>query len=654
MTQGRRAPMRTLGNTPVFTSSTELKNRVRSQKGTGLQDTETLPAEFTWSPHSLCRKDNMGMDANELDKVRNMSSVPDQKGCGCCWAISTVGAIADNLLVAGVAPNNKRPELSATYALMGGNGKCVKGDSVSEACDDPDNSVTWQQKQCKGGRPGDLLNMVARYGIPETFCADYSWCDNDADCSTGENSSDSDLSTLIPPLKNNSSTCYASTMQPFYKIQYDVDSSDKHKSTGITSINSNPSSDAYFMMTCEHIRSNGPVIGGFQLLQNFYSGACAYSSYMDGDVKKPTPWKGIYLEQIDYPNDDDIHAPDPKYKIDPRTNMPQGSNWGNCLVGTRLADVSDFYSNPHTNDQRFVLSDMYTELVKIKDGCSAEWKNAFQIMTYDDTKYPSGIYNPYGKVGGHAAVIMGWGADYIDWPICSSGAAWTKECRGEYCRKLVRFWYVRNSWTPGWGDSGYCKIAWYVSDSDRQKNYLGNVYSQFDCSFISSKTFDMPHGSCSNILEIGGSMNLISGVDQHGDVMAPTFADVEDLNYGGPLNHKRSWYGSQEPTSTVRFAGYSPLPNDPSMCIGNAGDSPHIPPIAKRTDHSGHRGPSGSGNNPGGGNLPSGGGSSRNRRGMDNKRSQDGKITKRKRAIAIGFCVSATIIVILLCVVVAN
>ena len=42
-----------------------------------------------------------------------------------------------------------------------------------------------------------------------------------------------------------------------------------------------------------------------------------------------------------------------------------------------------------------------------------------------------------GPLGGHAVKILGWGSDAAAGP----------------------YWLVANSWSPGWGEAGYFRIA---------------------------------------------------------------------------------------------------------------------------------------------------------------------------------------------------
>ena len=682
---------------------------VSTGRGGGMQDMEILSPEFTWSPHSLCK--NMNMKEAELEKVKNMSDVPSQKQCGSCWAIATVGAIADNLLVAGVLPNNKRPVLSATYALMGGNNKCkivyTDGSSKDAPCNSNNTNATWSQGKCGGGDSSYLLTLADSYGLPETICSDYSWCDKNDVCNPTKYISSSpstkDMNELIPKADDGPS-CYNSTEQPFFRIRFEGvgADSDSDRTTGSASVNASPSAESYFRLVCSHIRSNGPTIGSFLPFKNFDNGANAYQTYMDGDVKKETPWKGIYLEQIDYPGGDNftpvkIEGPwngsVPKGKCWVVENIAYGSAWGNCLVSKNLNQLNDHYSNKSADsDTRYVLSDMDTALMskKVFSGCksrdgSVNYDTVYYIslegQSYSESsgglveprfsKNNNGYY-PYelSPDDGHAAVIMGWGADYIDWPICQSSDS-TRSIEGcsnvqEYCKKLVKFWYVRNSWDVDWGDAGYCKIAWYITPEERRNGKVGNVYTQFDYGYIYTTLDDInSKGDAAECTSFGppsgGGMLLFSGYDSNGSPIQPTWnpcgsdqCSVDNIQYRindpSGLNQSPDWYRNQE-KGDVRVPSYSPLSNPPEMCEYMAKSSGKLPP------YGGEPG-GGNGGEPGGGNGgESGGGTSgksdRGRR-NDVKLKPESGLSKKKKHIIIIFCVVAAIVAILLCVVVAN
>jgi hypothetical protein len=165
--------------------------------------------------------------------------------------VSTASAIGDCLVVAGVV--DYRPEISATYCL---------------SC--------FPQHQCEGGNPARLTVDIEKNGISDQRCVDYSWCAKNNQCNGsstkhfGENKS-----SLVP-----NCGCFFGGEKLVYYL-------DKGGSN-VLFINNNLTIDAYRLAVKSHILDFGPVVGGYFVLTNFFSGDfCKYNG-------------GVYLDRADY------------------------------------------------------------------------------------------------------------------------------------------------------------------------------------------------------------------------------------------------------------------------------------------------------------------------------------------------------------------
>ena len=605
------------GGAPVDVANT--------QTNSGQRDMALNTPRFTWSPHALCR-DDFNMTKSQLDKVKNMAPPANQLRCGSCWAISTLGVVGDNILVAnGDKYGNRRPELSATYALLGGNQLCLDANLKQADCS-TQGALTWEQAQCGGGNPATLLSMIAEYGVPGQACMDYSWCAKNAACNgtstplpggeAGYNKLLCDIEggtydaktmkcstpkqgpSYVPGTnevssdKSGAPTCYNTGSQPFFKIRFSGASkaikddgkkkntdatTQNYSSTGVTSININKNNAKfYFGFVCHHLRQSGPTIGAFMVFGNFMAGTHADVSYIEpgtGSVK-PTQWKGIYLEQIDYPK---------------RSTSTTDNNkeLAKCMKSCTYKQLVEHYKNPNPEfeNARLVVSDIDGGVMGsyTADKCSGKMLDGFSAVYYcaDETQPPvkgagseavaggtSSDHYPFQYIGAHAVAVMGWGVETIDWPDSTNCPDGSLEscCSGKCCRKTVKFWYVRNSWTEGWGDNGYFKMAWYVSPEDRKKGSVGNSYSQFDQQFllnVPSVHLENPY-TCTVPFYAG--MYLLSAFDENESPIP--FMDVnvqKQSKYEGARIRSDSWY--KDVSMKVPFPTSSPIPKDETMCL---------------------------------------------------------------------------------------
>mgnify|MGYP001244780309 CR=1 FL=1 len=581
---------------------------------------------FTWSPHALCR-DDFNMTEAQLEKVKNMAPPANQLSCGSCWAISTLGVVGDNILVAnGDKFGNRRPELSATYALLGGNQLCLDQNLNQTNCGTK-GVLTWEQSQCAGGNPATLLSFISEYGVPGQACIDYSWCAKNPACNgtstplPGGEGAYTKLLCDIQGRKYNSDTmkcsapaqevsyvpgtnevesksssgspaCYNTGDQPFFKIRFSGISkaikddgntpntdatTQNYSSTGVTSININDNNQKfYFGFVCHHLRQSGPTIGSFAVFGNFMSGTHADVSYIElgtGAVK-PTQWKGIYLEQIDYPK-----------RI--ANNEDNNKELAKCLKYCTYKQLEAHYKNPNPDfaNARLVVSDVDGGVMGSysSDKCTDKITNGFsQVYYFENGTQPpvkgkdseavaggtSSDHYPYQLIGAHAVAVMGWGVETIDWPDvgdCTDGSI-ESCCSGKCCRKTVKFWYVRNSWTEGWGDNGYFKMAWYVSPEARRKGSVGNSYSQFDQQLlINTPAVHLKTPYACSLPRYSG-MYLLSAFDENEAPIPFMSVDIKrQSNYKGKRIHADSWYENVSIESP--FPVSSPIPRDESMCL---------------------------------------------------------------------------------------
>lgn len=201
-----------------------------------------LPETWNWRyPHPS--------DSSTMKTKKKIFTQPqNQNKCGSCWAIATAGAVSDVYVVT----KGFNPEISTTYSL---------------AC--------YPQWQCGGGMPTDLLLDIQKNGVSTDRCIDYSWCLTDENCS-GDGATHFDAARLTEALNSAIPRCGCYT--PNNHFLYFV------KNSSVVLLDDTP--DAVNIVK-SHIYNHGPVIGGYHVYSNFFS----------GDFTKS---KGVYLEYVDY------------------------------------------------------------------------------------------------------------------------------------------------------------------------------------------------------------------------------------------------------------------------------------------------------------------------------------------------------------------
>jgi hypothetical protein len=201
-----------------------------------------VPTTFTWR-----------------DK-KNIAKPSNQGLCGSCWALVTADVIGDNLVVSNIV--NWKPNISTTWSL---------------AC--------YPQDQCQGGNPAELLLDIAKNGVVDNTCLDYSWCTKDDKCNGEFNNNIYNIPMKI--LNNNIPKCACKNIFN-NRLLYFVEPTSK-----IIAINPslNITQDNVIDIIKKHIYKYGSVIGGFTIFENFREGK--FTKINDG----------IYFENGIYDND---------------------------------------------------------------------------------------------------------------------------------------------------------------------------------------------------------------------------------------------------------------------------------------------------------------------------------------------------------------
>lgn len=188
---------------------------------------------------------------------------PDQRLCGSCWAIAAADIIGDLYVVSGVI--DYKPNLSTTYCL---------------SC--------YPQGQCNGGNPGLLYSDITSSGILSKHCIDYSWCDQNGSCSGSgvDHFSTGGLNSLIP-----NCGCYQNRSD---HLRYGIR---QPATIDIQAFGGDANYLQFRESVKRHIRTKGPVMGGFLVFANFMSGGFTRVN------------NGVYLETGVYNGDSIYFSP---------------------------------------------------------------------------------------------------------------------------------------------------------------------------------------------------------------------------------------------------------------------------------------------------------------------------------------------------------
>jgi len=203
----------------------------------------------------------------DLVKKSLIHKVSTQHACGSCWAVSFADTMSDCFVVSGAV--GWSPNISATYLMS-----CIP--------------VGKEHNMCSGGNPAAIAPLLEKQGVADTSCIDYSWCSgDDKTCKSVSSARHFDASTLASKLNDNIPKpcgCYYSGEK---KYLYTLD-----PNSDVFYINDTAPISIFRNTVRTHILDFGPVIGGYVVLNNFFT----------GNFTNPALNKGVYFDRGDYNN----------------------------------------------------------------------------------------------------------------------------------------------------------------------------------------------------------------------------------------------------------------------------------------------------------------------------------------------------------------
>lgn len=201
----------------------------------------------------------------DLVKKSLIHKVSTQHACGSCWAVSFADTMSDCFVVSGAV--GWAPNISATYLMS-----CIPSGKL--------------HNMCFGGNPAAIAPYLEREGVADTSCIDYSWCSGDSElCKSVSSARHFDAKTLASKLNDNIPKpcgCYYKGAKKYlYKLNSGSD---------VFFINNKAPIDVFRNTVKSHILDFGPVIGGYVVLKNFFT----------GNFTDPNFNGGVYLDRADY------------------------------------------------------------------------------------------------------------------------------------------------------------------------------------------------------------------------------------------------------------------------------------------------------------------------------------------------------------------
>jgi len=244
-------------NTPYVTENYNPKNYDHRSDEPGVMS--NLPENFSWG---ITTDNDSTIDTIKKTLIHEVST---QHACGSCWAVCLADTISDCFVVSGAV--GWSPKISATY-LMG----CIPLGNL--------------HNRCLGGNPGAVAAYLEREGLADTSCVDYSWCAGDGElCTSVESAQHFDAASLASKLNANIPEpcgCYFTTSK---KYLYMID-----PQTDVLYIDQELLIEDFRNTIKTHLLDFGPVVGGFAVLNNFFT----------GNFTDPTINDGVYFDRADY------------------------------------------------------------------------------------------------------------------------------------------------------------------------------------------------------------------------------------------------------------------------------------------------------------------------------------------------------------------
>jgi len=201
----------------------------------------------------------------DLVKKSLIHKVSTQHACGSCWAVSFADTMSDCFVVSGAV--GWSPNISATYLMS-----CIPSGKL--------------HNMCFGGNPAAIAPYLEREGVADTSCVDYSWCSGDSElCKSVSSARHFDAKTLATKLNDNIPKPCGCYYKGVKKYLYKLDSG-----SDVFFINNKAPIDVFRNTVKSHILDFGPVIGGYVVLKNFFT----------GNFTDPNFNGGVYFDRADY------------------------------------------------------------------------------------------------------------------------------------------------------------------------------------------------------------------------------------------------------------------------------------------------------------------------------------------------------------------
>ena len=253
-----------------------------------------LPEYFNWGD-----VDNIAVTKNWGRRPAKLGSYitppPNQLACGSCWAVASAGVFSDRWAIFTQGIN---PYLSATDILG-----CVSDGSSVRGADVNFSNIDG----CNGGIPAGAAELMAKYGIVNSSCSSYKWCEQNGVCNGRSSGSGTSINSSVLPACSTVKTCQGNSgVKPTVfkakrygasNVKYSLNNPnipkvEKKTSKGISfsaPIINSATSAAVSLVNITDIKDelwlNGPVVGAMAVFADFQAGS---NKAMGGDDWAPT------------------------------------------------------------------------------------------------------------------------------------------------------------------------------------------------------------------------------------------------------------------------------------------------------------------------------------------------------------------------------